>query len=102
MESYNPTFAFYPASTIKVVQHLHAMRAVDAGTVTLGGTNLNVCSGGTNCTDNAEHDALCGGSMVVETLQTALGQHDGPSNNESTNAIQELFGAARPAPAVRP
>lgn len=25
MESYNPTFAFYPASTIKVVQHLQIM-----------------------------------------------------------------------------
>ena len=102
MESYNPTFAFYPASTIKVLQHLHAMRAVDAGTVTLNGTNLNVCSGGTNCTDNANTAALCGGSMVVETLQTALTNMMRPSNNQSTNAIQELFGGARPAPAVRP
>ncbi|MCB0206383.1 MAG: hypothetical protein KDH89_16300, partial [Anaerolineae bacterium] len=39
MESYNSTFAFYPASTIKFLQHLHAMRAVDAGSVTLLGTN---------------------------------------------------------------
>jgi beta-lactamase class A len=97
MESYNPTFAFYPASTIKVVQHLHAMRAVDAGTVTLGGTNLNVCSGGTNCTDNANTVALCGGSMVVETLQTALTNMMRPSNNQSTNAIQELFGNGTPS-----
>ncbi len=97
MESYNSTFAFYPASTIKVVQHLHAMRAVDAGTVTLGGTNLNVCSGGTNCTDNANTAALCGGSMVVETLQTALTNMMRPSNNQSTNAIQELFGSGTPS-----
>ena len=97
MESYNPTFAFYPASTIKVVQHLHAMRAVDAGTVTLNGTNLNVCSGGTNCTDNANTAVLCGGSMVVETLQTALTNMMRPSNNQSTNAIQELFGAGTPS-----
>ncbi len=97
MESYNPTFAFYPASTIKVVQHLHAMRAVDAGTVTLGGTNLNVCSGGTNCTDNANTAALCGGAMVVETLQTALTNMMRPSNNQSTNAIQELFGNGTPS-----
>ena len=97
MESYNPTFAFYPASTIKVLQHLHAMRAVDAGTVTLGGTNLNVCSGGTNCTDNANTAALCGGSMVVESLQTALTNMMRPSNNQSTNAIQELFGAGTPS-----
>lgn len=97
MESYNPTFAFYPASTIKVLQHLHAMRAVDAGTVTLGGTNLNVCSGGVNCTDSANTAALCGGSMVVETLQTALTNMMRPSNNQSTNAIQELFGAGTPS-----
>lgn len=97
MESYNATFAFYPASTIKVLQHLHALRAVDAGTVTLGGTNLNVCSGGTNCTDNANTAALCGGSMVVETLQTALTNMMRPSNNQSTNAIQELFGAGTPS-----
>lgn len=97
MESYNPTFAFYPASTIKVLQHLHAMRAVGAGTVTLGGTNLNVCSGGTNCTDNANTAALCGGAMVVETLQTALTNMMRPSNNQSTNAIQELFGAGTPS-----
>lgn len=97
MESYNPTFAFYPASTIKVVQHLHAMRAVDAGTVMLGGTNLNVCSGGTNCTDNANTAALCGGAMVVETLQTALTNMMRPSNNQSTNAIQELFGNGTPS-----
>lgn len=97
MESHNPTFAFYPASTIKVVQHLHAMRAVDAGTVTLGGTNLNVCSGGTNCTDSANTAALCGGAMVVETLQTALTNMMRPSNNQSTNAIQELFGNGTPS-----
>jgi beta-lactamase class A len=97
MESYNPTFAFYPASTIKVLQHLHAMRAVDAGTVTLGGTNLNVCSGGVNCTDNANTAALCGGAMVVETLQTALTNMMRPSNNQSTNAIQELFGNGTPS-----
>jgi beta-lactamase class A len=97
MESFNPTFAFYPASTIKVLQHLHAMRAVDAGTVTLGGTNLNVCSGGVNCEDLANTAALCGGSMVVETLQTALTNMMRPSNNQSTNAIQELFGNGTPS-----
>jgi beta-lactamase class A len=97
MESYNPTFAFYPASTIKVLQHLHAMRAVDAGTVTLGGTNLNVCSGGVNCSDNANTAALCGGAIVVETLQTALTNMMRPSNNQSTNAIQELFGNGTPS-----
>ena len=97
MESYNATFAFYPASTIKVLQHLHAMRAVDAGSVTLLGTNLNVCSGGTNCTDNANTVALCGGAMVVENLQTALTNMMRPSNNQSTNAVQELFGGGTPS-----
>lgn len=97
MESYNPTFAFYPASTIKVLQHLHAMRAVDAGTVTLGGTNLNVCTGSTNCTDNANTVALCGGSMAVETLNFALGRMMINSDNEDTNAVQELFGAGTPS-----
>ncbi|MEZ4767907.1 MAG: serine hydrolase [Caldilineales bacterium] len=97
MESYNATFAFYPASTIKVLQHLHAMRAVDAGSVTLLGTNLNVCSGGTNCTDNPNTAALCGGAMVVENLQTALTNMMQPSNNQSTNAVQELFGGGTPS-----
>ncbi len=104
MELYNATFAFYPASTIKVLQHLHAMRAVDAGTVTLGGTNLNVCTGSTNCTDNANTVALCGGSMVVETLQTSrwtdmmrpLRQPETPTRCRSCSA------PARPASAAQP
>jgi hypothetical protein len=97
MESYNPTFAFYPSSTIKVLQHLHAMRAVDAGTVTLNGTNLNVCTGGTNCTDNPDTIALCGGSMTVETLGFAMGRMMINSDNEDTNSIQELFGSGTPS-----
>lgn len=97
MESHNATFAFYPASTIKVLQHLHAMRAVDAGTVNLNTTNLNVCSGGTNCTDNANTAVLCGGSMIQETLQVALTNMMRPSNNQSANAVQELFGAGTPS-----
>ena len=97
MESYNATFAFYPASTIKVLQHLHAMRAVDAGTVNLASTLLNVCIASTNCTDNANTVALCGGAMAIENLNFALGRMMINSDNEDTNAVQELFGAGTPS-----
>jgi beta-lactamase class A len=97
MESYNAAFAFYPASTIKVLQHLHAMRAVDAGTANLLTTILNVCSSGVNCSDNANTAVLCGGTMITESLQVALTNMMRPSNNQSTNAIQEQFGAGTPS-----
>lgn len=96
LAAFNANFAFYPASTNKVMQHLHALRAVEAGTVTLAGTTLTVCSGGTNCTNNANTLGNCGGATVIETLSQALQNMMGPSNNQSTNAVQELFGNGNP------
>ena len=67
------------------------------GTVNLNTTNLNVCTGGTNCTDLPDTIALCGGSMAVETLGFAMGRMMINSDNEDTNSIQELFGSGTPS-----
>jgi hypothetical protein len=98
VDQFNQNTQFYPASTIKVLQHLHAMRAVQAGTATLLGTNLTVCPGNnTNCSDNANTNANCGANTINENLQTAILRMMTPSDNQSTNAIQELFGTGTPS-----
>lgn len=79
---------FYPASTIKVLEHLHSMRAVEAGTVNLNTTMVKVYpKAADSCSNNHT-----GQSFNKETLKTTLDKMMNNSNNQSTNAIQELFG----------
>ncbi len=96
--SHNANTIFYPASTIKVLQHAHAMREVQAGNVNLNTSILTVCdTTGVNCSDNANSNANCGGNTISETLSTALRRMMRNSNNRSTNAVQEFFGGGDPS-----
>jgi hypothetical protein len=83
---------FYPASSIKVVQHVHAMRRVDAGAITLA-------SPVTKYEDPAECCGVthAGHTPSIETLGQALRSMMEQSDNQSTNAIQERFGAGSAA-----
>ncbi|NER50911.1 MAG: hypothetical protein F6J92_30420 [Symploca sp. SIO1A3] len=79
---------FYPASTIKVLEHLHAMRAVASRNANLDTTTLRVYPNrADSCSDNH-----AGQNFNTETLREALRNMMESSNNQSTNAIQELFG----------
>ncbi|MBZ8182705.1 serine hydrolase [Oscillatoria salina] len=79
---------FYPASTIKVLEHLHAMRAVAAGDADLDATTLRVYP---DVKDSCS-ERHSGQNFNSETLREALEKMMKSSNNQSTNAIQELFG----------
>jgi len=100
-DSFNPNFPFYAASTIKALESVHALRAVmnNPGSFNLITTILTVCSSNnTNCSDNPNSQATCQGvAPINETLQTSILRMMVPSDNESTNAIQELFGNGTPS-----
>ncbi|MBW4653145.1 MAG: class A beta-lactamase-related serine hydrolase [Kaiparowitsia implicata GSE-PSE-MK54-09C] len=99
LEAYHENFPFYPASTIKVLQHLHAMRAVEADpdNLNLDTTTLTVCSEESNCSNSANSNSTCPIGTITETLRQALRNMMIPSNNQSTNAIQEFFGNGTPS-----
>lgn len=89
----NENVSFYPASTIKVLQHVHALRQVQLGNANLTTSMLTVCPGNnTNCTNTANSNSTCGANTITESLSTALNMMMVPSDNQSTNAIQEFFG----------
>ena len=101
IKAFNEDVSFYPASTIKVLQHVHAMRLVQAGTANLNTSMLNVCpgtGGNTNCSNNPNSFSTCqNGNPLVETLSTALNRMMVNSDNEDTNAVQEFSGSGNPA-----
>jgi hypothetical protein len=99
LEAYHENFPFYSASTIKVLQHLHAMRAIEADpdNLNLDTTTLTVCSGESNCSNSANSNSTCPIGTITETLRQALRNMMIPSNNQSTNAIQEFFGNGTPS-----
>jgi hypothetical protein len=87
---------FEPASMIKVLIHLHAMRQVQAGTVRLNDpidyyyapndpNNVNVCP------DSYPHTAS---NRVTTTLQDALSGMMMVSDNRKTQAVEQRFGPA--------
>lgn len=84
----NETFAFYPASTIKVIEHLHIMRGVQSGYISLK-TPMDIW--GDSCADNHAGEQ----PETKEPLSTTLKLMMKESNNQRTNAIQDGFG--RPA-----
>lgn len=88
ISSNNITFAFYPASTIKVIEHLHAMRAVQSGAVALA-SNINIWNN--SCADDHTGDSPDAQDSLSNSLRLMMKQ----SNNQRTNAIQDRFG--RPA-----
>lgn len=84
----NETFAFYPASTIKVIEHLHIMRGVQSGYILLK-TPMDIW--GDSCADNHAGEQ----PETKEPLSTTVTLMMKNSNNQRTNAIQDGF--ARPA-----
>lgn len=113
LASFNESFVTYPASTIKVLEHLHAMRAVEAG-MDLDATLLTVCrdcqacaactacaappavcTSDLNCSDQSNEDDGC--TAATESLRCALQRMMIVSSNQSTNAIQEIFGGGTPS-----
>ena len=77
-------FVFYPASTIKVLEHLHAMRRVQNGLAL--GTDINIW--GDSCADNHDDET----PETQEDLSESMLQMMKQSNNKRTNAIQDRFG----------
>lgn len=75
-----------PASTLKTLHHLQAMRAVQLGSTTLA-TNYTTytAGGGNSCPGGAS-------SPVVESLQDVLGAMMGSSDNNRTRTITDNFG----------
>lgn len=88
LTSNNEKFAFYPASTIKVIEHLHIMRGVQSGYILLK-TNMDIW--GDSCADNHAGEQ----PETKEPLSTTVKLMMKESNNQRTNAIQDGFG--RPA-----
>ncbi len=79
---------FYPASTIKVLEHVHAMCAVQAGNANLNNTKITIYPDESeSCKDNH-----AGHSAESVTLREALDKMMNPSNNQATNGLQEFFG----------
>ena len=78
---------FYPASTIKVLEHVHAMRAVQKGSAKLTDqvTKFEIAS--QSCSDSHS-----GHKATKLSLQTILREMMEKSDNQSTNAVQEHFG----------
>ncbi len=110
----NEFFPTYPSSTIKAVQHLHAIRAVEAG-LDLDATLLTSCHdcgtcsncspgcsapppncmAAVNCSD--QPDAGSGCSTTTLSLRCALERMMIISSNQATNSVQELFGNGTPS-----
>lgn len=78
------SFAFYPASTIKVLEHLHAMRRVQNGLSI--GTDIDIW--GDSCSDNHDDES----PETQEDLSESLRKMMKNSDNQRTNAIQDRFG----------
>lgn len=78
---------FYPASTIKVLQHVHAMCAIQAGTANLSQTVNKYKDKEESCKNN--HTGHSPDEVRLENLLRTMMKN---SDNQSTNAIQEFFG----------
>lgn len=96
LEQFNESFVFEPASTIKVLHHLHAMLQVEAGNIAL--TDLiDTFTGPADLPDCA---ADCPNPCPVDVdpfqiqLQTALRQTMEQSHNTRTQAVRVWFGEA--------
>ncbi|HEX5051847.1 MAG TPA: serine hydrolase [Planctomycetota bacterium] len=87
LASLNGTTQFEPASTMKTLLHVHAMRRVALGATSLG-TNINVY------TNYSPTNASCpiNSGAVSEPLQTVLQLMMENSDNARTQAIRAYFG----------
>lgn len=83
--SNDQSFVFYPASTIKVLEHLHALRRVQNGNVSLT-TKIDIW--GDSCTDDHSDESPQNKEELSESLKLMMKNSD----NRRTNAIQDRFG----------
>lgn len=81
------SFAFEPASSIKVLPHLYAMHQVQDGAANLTDSVQQYANGPNSCPDPAQTGA-------TETLSAALQQMMWHSDNARTREITDTFGAA--------
>ena len=89
--SRNGSFVYYPASSLKILEHYYAMTRVQAGAWTLGGTSAAVCpTDNDNCGPGLNAFSGCG--SVATPLDDTLSAMMKSSSNEATNAIQERVG----------
>lgn len=75
-----------PASTLKTLHHLQAMRAVQLGSTTLATNYTTYTAGGGNSCP------VGSGASVSESLQSVLGAMMGSSDNTRTRTITDNFG----------
>lgn len=83
----NERRVFEPASTMKTLHHVHAMRRVAMGLVSLN-TNLNVFTAYSSPTSSCPIDS----NPVVEDLATVLRAMMEQSDNARTQAVRAFFG----------
>ena len=81
---------FYPASTIKALEHLHAMRAVQANQANLSDDVVRYNNSSQSCADN--HNGHTPTTMDLDDILSTMMKD---SDNQSTNALQEHFGRRR-------
>ncbi len=87
LASLQPDFQFEPASTIKATHHLHAMRDVMAGNISLA----------TPVTYSINYNGSCpigGAPTTTQTLQETLRRMMVNSDNAATQGIRNLYGLA--------
>lgn len=77
-------FVFEPASTIKVVPHLYAMRQVQSGSASLNDTLPRYTDAATSCPSTAQSGS--------EPLSTVLSQMMKNSDNARTRAVIDTYG----------
>lgn len=87
--SLNGSYVFYPASSLKVLQHLYAMTRVQGGSWNLG-MNASVCTSGDNC--GAPLNSQTGCAAANKSLSNTLSSMMKNSSNADTNAVQQLVG----------
>lgn len=75
-----------PASTLKTLHHLQAMRAVQLGSTTLATNYTTYTTGGGNSCP------IGSGTSVSESLQAVLGAMMGSSDNTRTRTVTDNFG----------
>ena len=85
--AYRRNYAFYPASSIKVVEHLYVMREVSRDRTTLD-RQINIWSEDDHCRNDHSGQTPERQETLSDTLRSMMKN----SSNRHANAIQEEFG----------
>jgi hypothetical protein len=90
--SKNGSFVYYPASSLKILEHYYAMTLVHAGIWSFGGTTTSVCSGEDDNCGTALNATVASCAAVATPLEDTLETMMENSSNRATNAVQERVG----------